>query len=118
MKKVNNIFPTEIVEDVCPLPGAGETNSFPLLHPVVRIEMKWLLGFVDAVVGLELLATTFADKHMATVLLNYVLPGICLAIFSRNGWLHGPPPCLDRLEKFLPQWLHCSGKQGRMASGR
>ena len=29
--------------------------------------------------------------------------------------------CLDRLEfreKFLLQWLHCSGKQGRVASGR
>ena len=29
--------------------------------------------------------------------------------------------CLDRvdfLEKFSPQWLHCSGKQGRVASGR
>ena len=24
--------------------------------------------------------------------------------------------CLDRL--FLPQWFHCSGKQGRVASGR
>ena len=22
------------------------------------------------------------------------------------------------LKKFLPQWLHCSGKQGRVASGR
>ena len=28
---------------------------------------------VDAVVGLELLATTLADKHMATVLPNFVL---------------------------------------------
>ena len=28
---------------------------------------------VDAVVGLELLTTTLADKHMATVLPNYVL---------------------------------------------
>ena len=35
--------------------------------------MKQLLGSVDAVVGLELLATTFEDKHMATVLPNYVL---------------------------------------------
>ena len=29
--------------------------------------------------------------------------------------------CLDRLfflKKFLPQWWHCSGKQGRVASGR
>ena len=35
--------------------------------------MKQLLGSVDAVVGLELVATTIADKHMATVLPNYVL---------------------------------------------
>ena len=25
---------------------------------------------------------------------------------------------LDFLEKFLTQWLHCSGKQGKVASGR
>ena len=31
MKKVNDIFPTEIVEDVCPHPGAGQTCPFPLL---------------------------------------------------------------------------------------
>ena len=41
--------------------------------PVVRLATKNLLVSVDAVVGLELLATTFADKHMATVLPNYVL---------------------------------------------
>ena len=35
--------------------------------------MQQLLGSVDAVVGLELLATTFADKDMATVLPNQVL---------------------------------------------
>ena len=41
--------------------------------PAVRLETKKLLLSVDAVVGLELLATTLADKHMATVLPNYVL---------------------------------------------
>ena len=41
--------------------------------PVVRLATKKLLVSVDAFVGLELLATTFADKHMATVLPNYVL---------------------------------------------
>ena len=55
--------------------------SFPLalhgeaaqaLH-VVRFETKWLILYFHAVVGLELLATTLADKHMATVLPNYVL---------------------------------------------
>ena len=41
--------------------------------PVVTLETKELLVSVDAVVGLELLAATFADKHMATGLPNYVL---------------------------------------------
>ena len=40
---------------------------------MVRLATHKLLVSVDAVVGLELLATTFADKHMATVLPNYVL---------------------------------------------
>ena len=39
----------------------------------VKLETIKLLLFVDAVVGLKLLATTLADKHMATVLPNYVL---------------------------------------------
>ena len=50
MKKVY-IFPTKIAEDICPLPGAGQTRPFPppLLPPhgevakalpVVRLEMK------------------------------------------------------------------------------
>ena len=43
--------------------------------PVVsmRLETKKLLVCVDAVVGLELLATTLADKQMANVLPNYVI---------------------------------------------
>ena len=41
--------------------------------PVVRLETKELLVSVDAVVDLEHLAATLADKHMATVLPNYVL---------------------------------------------
>ena len=48
----------------------GEVVKAP---PVVRLEMIYILAYADAVVGLELLATTFADKHMATVLPNYVL---------------------------------------------
>ena len=35
--------------------------------------MTQLLGSIDAVDGLELLATTIVDKHMATVLPNYML---------------------------------------------
>ena len=41
--------------------------------PGERLATKALLVSVDAVVGLELLATTLADKHMATVLPNCVL---------------------------------------------
>ena len=41
--------------------------------PVVRLATHKLLVTVDAVVGLELLATTLADKHVATVLANFVL---------------------------------------------
>ena len=41
--------------------------------PVMRLATHKLLVSVDAVVGLELLATTLADKHMANVLPNYVL---------------------------------------------
>ena len=36
--------------------------------PVVRLETKKLLVSLHAVFGLELLATTLADKHMATAL--------------------------------------------------
>ena len=41
--------------------------------PVMRLATKKLLVSVDAVVGLEIFATTLADKHMATVLSNCVL---------------------------------------------
>ena len=41
--------------------------------PVVWLATQKLIVSVDAVVGVELLATTLADKHMATVLLNFVL---------------------------------------------
>jgi hypothetical protein len=41
--------------------------------PVVRLATHKRIVFVDAVVGVELLATTLAGKHMATVLPNFVL---------------------------------------------
>ena len=41
--------------------------------PVVRLATHKPIVSVDAVVGVELLATTLAGKHMATVLLNFVL---------------------------------------------
>ena len=48
-------------------PLAPHEDVAKVLH-VVRLEANKLLVFVDAVVGLELLVTTLADKHMATVL--------------------------------------------------
>ena len=41
--------------------------------PVVWLATQKLIVSVDAVVGVELLATTLAGKHMATVLPNFVL---------------------------------------------
>ena len=41
--------------------------------PVVRLATHKLIVSVDAVVGVELLATTLAGKHMTTVLPNFVL---------------------------------------------
>ena len=42
--------------------------------PVVRLATHKLIMYVYAVVGVELLATILAGKHMATVLPNFVLP--------------------------------------------
>ena len=41
--------------------------------PVVRLATHKLIVSVDAVVGVELLATTLAGQHIATVLPNFVL---------------------------------------------
>ena len=41
--------------------------------PVVRLATHKLIVSVDAVVGIELLATTLEGKHIATVLPNFVL---------------------------------------------
>ena len=39
LKKQHNRFPFERIEDVCPLPGAGQNNPLPLLLlPHVQIE--------------------------------------------------------------------------------
>ena len=73
-----------MVKGVCPFPGAGQNYPVPLLPPCPTwISCKIyscgetfnqnLLVSVDAVVGLELLAKTLADKHMNTVLPNCVL---------------------------------------------
>ena len=175
--------------------------------PVVRLATHNLIVSVDAVVWVELLATTLAGKHIATVLPNFVLARhlqrlecfvtditglnplslFCFvphtdSIQQQLDFLHKSAlntcrsscqqmstpihmllksdPCLEDnvaddkadplvclqlnqisvllyylettgsmdhqdvlmqdvfLNKFLPQWLHCSGKQGRVASGR
>ena len=71
-----------MVENVCPLPWAGQNCLFyPLAFhvevanalPVMRLATKKLLVSVDSVVGLEPLATTLTDTHMATVRPNCVL---------------------------------------------
>ena len=41
--------------------------------PVVRLATHKLIVSVDAVVEVELIATTLAGKHMATVVPNFVL---------------------------------------------
>ena len=41
--------------------------------PLVRLSTHKRLMFVDTMVGLEVLATTLADKHIANVLPNLVL---------------------------------------------
>ena len=41
--------------------------------PVLRLATHKLIVSVDAVVGVELLSTTFAGKHIASVLPNFVL---------------------------------------------
>ena len=51
-----------------------------------------LLWSVVAVVGLKLLATTFADKHCATVLPNYVLVRPLLRLKSLFTYITGVNP--------------------------
>ena len=53
-----------------PLAPHGEFAKAP---PVLRLSTKKLHVSIDAVVFLELLDTTLADQHMATVLPNCVL---------------------------------------------
>ena len=200
-----------MVGDICPLPRAGQNRPFPLfpLCPQLQklflhwgLKPKKLLVLVDAVVGLDLFATTLAAKHMTTVLSNYVLvrhsqrleslvtyiTGVnllslvspqtdpiqqqhwfphkpafdifrsrCIPLqvllkanpspegndavdkadvsachqlgqvnvlhyfWGKDDWLHGLPICVEKGLTFLtclPQLGHCSGKQGRVASGR
>ena len=70
----NVLFPSHVQLDddllncgPCPTWRSGKTL------PAVRLTTHKLMVSVDAVVGVELLATTPAGKHMATVLPNFVL---------------------------------------------
>ena len=48
-------------------------GEVPKNLPVMRLATHKLIVSVDAVVRVELLATTLAGKHLATVLPNFVL---------------------------------------------
>ena len=87
-----------MVEDVCPLYGAGQNRPLPPLlphhiqikvissmvvlaqhgevakaFPVARLDTNKLPVSIDAIVGLELLATILAYKYMVNLLPNLVL---------------------------------------------
>ena len=59
------MFRLRIISSMVVLAPHGEVAK---AHPVVSLATHKLLVSVHAVVGLELLATTLADKHMAIVL--------------------------------------------------
>ena len=66
-----HMFTLRMISSMVVLAPHGEVTK---ALPVVRLATHNLLVSVDVdFVGLELLATTLADKHMATVLPNFVL---------------------------------------------
>ena len=65
-----NTFRLRIISSMVVLAPHGEVAK---TLPVVRLATDMLIVSVDAAVGLELLATYLAGKHMATVLPNFVL---------------------------------------------
>ena len=72
IKNKHNRFHIQIEDELlnggpCHTWRSGETL------PMVRLSMHKLIVYLDAVVGVELLATTLAGKHIAIVLLNFVL---------------------------------------------
>ena len=75
IKNQQNRFPFERVEDVCPLSGGGQNGPLLLLLPS-RMCQNSSCGeafHTQAVVGVELLATTLASKNIASVLPHFVL---------------------------------------------
>ena len=63
-------FRLRLISSVVVLAPHGEVAT---TLPVVRLATHRFIVSVDAVVEVELLATTLAGKHMATVLPNFVL---------------------------------------------
>ena len=64
-------FRLRMISSIVVLAPYGEV---PKNLPAVRLATHKLIVSLDAVVGVELLATTLAGKHIATVLQNFVLP--------------------------------------------
>ena len=60
--------------------------------PVVRLATHKLFVSVDAVVGVELLTTTVAGKHMVTVMPNCVLPRYLQRLESFVTYITGVSP--------------------------
>ena len=63
-------FRLRMISSIVVLASYGEV---PNNLPVMRFATHKLIVSVDAVVGVDLCATTLAGKHMATVLPNFVL---------------------------------------------
>ena len=64
-------------------------GEVPKTLPVLRLATQKPILFVDAFFGVELLATTFAGKDMATVLPNSVRLGICKDLKALSQTLQG-----------------------------
>ena len=65
-----HLFRLRMISSMVVLAPLGEVAK---TLPVVRLATHKLIVSVDAVLGVELLATTLAGKHIATVLPKFVL---------------------------------------------
>ena len=87
-----------MVEDIYPLHLDGQNRPFPLLPLAPHGEVakaplpKRFLVSVDAVIGIEFLATTLADKHIATVLPNCALVSRSQRLDSLVTYMTGVNP--------------------------
>ena len=66
----SHTFRLRMISSIVVLAPHGEVAK---ILPVVRLATHKLIVSADAAVGVELLSTTLAGKHMATVLPNFVL---------------------------------------------